>query len=96
MCGNSKVSVNVPAVVEYKEYDVDVSEPGLEFLIVDTDEDTKVDIDYDYFDEETEQYEVYHEFALMQFALDNGRAIISEDGKTATLTITVPIVERGE
>lgn len=126
MCGNSKVSVNVPSVtepsakdidteyggalilddkddsvdepaasaVEHKEYDVDLSADGLEFLLR-TDDHEGVEPDYDYFDESEEQYEVYHELALMQLALQLGSAIISEDGKTATLTITVPIVERG-
>jgi hypothetical protein len=68
-------------------FEVDVSVDGLEFLtlnngVVETTE---------HFDDSHEQKELFHEFSLVQLAIESGRAKVSEDGKTAQITITIPV-----
>jgi hypothetical protein len=75
-------------MIDIKEkLQVDISEEGLEFLtlnngVVETTE---------HFDDSHEQKELFHEFSLVQLALESGRVKVSEDGKTAQITITIPV-----
>jgi len=68
-------------------FEVDVSAEGLNFLRV----QYGVVKTTEYFDNSHKQQELFHEFSLVQLALESGRAKISEDNKTAEMTITVPL-----